>query len=203
MLQSETGGAQGQTYFLFQDPFAKVRGLWSCSGRCPRDTIKFANVFAKIKYIGLQHRWAELLVTDTADPNGKDPQISGGIKVLMVPRPLWESHSTGGVARCRTLQVGLRWALSTGDAPAISWFVGLVGDRHTWVGSVSLGTLRRHHTVGVRHAGWFRVGCRRSGRHCDTIRLGRCVWWQVGRNTLVGLLHCWDAPAMPWSWEGK
>ena len=32
VLQSETGGAEGQTYLLFEDPFAKVRGLWSCSG---------------------------------------------------------------------------------------------------------------------------------------------------------------------------
>ena len=41
---------------------------------------------------------------------------------------------------------------------------------------------------GVR----FGLGCRRSGRYGDTIRLGRSAWWPVGRNTLVGLLHCWD-----------
>ena len=47
-----------------------------------------------------------------------------------------------------------------------------------------------------------RLGCRRSGRHGDTIRLGRCAWWPVGHNTLVGLLYCWDAPAMPRSVGG-
>ena len=57
--------------------------------------------------------------------------------------------------------------------------------------------------VCVVFAGWVGLGCRRSGRYGDTIRLGRCAWWPVGRNTLVGLLHCWDAPAIPWSVGGQ
>ena len=48
----------------------------------------------------------------------------------------------------------------------------------------------------------LRLGCRRSGRYGDTIRLSRCAWWPVGHNTLVGLLYCWDAPAIPWSVGG-
>ena len=74
-----------------------------------------------------------------------------------------------------------------GGAEVASVISGRSGDTVRW--------------VCVVHAGWFGLGCRRSGRY--TIRLGRFAWWPVGRNTLVGLLHCWDAPAIPWSWERK
>ena len=48
-----------------------------------------------------------------------------------------------------------------------------------------------------------RLGYRQSGRFGDTIRLGRCeLGGRVGPNTLVGLLHCWDVPAIPWSVGG-
>ena len=99
----------------------------------------------------------------------------------------------------------------------------------TEVTSVDYGTLRRYHGlwvwletgtrglvrfrsgrfgntvrwVCVVFAGWFGLGCRRSGRYGDTIRLGRSAWWPVGRNTLVWLLHCWDAPAIPCGGPGS
>ena len=94
-----------------------------------------------------------------------------------------------------------------------------------WWGCCTVGTHRRYHGLwegmcladGCRSVPlgtlcdtmrWVRrlfvgkigLGCRLSGRFGDTIRLG----WGVldGRLALahrLGLLHSWDAPAIPWS----
>ena len=139
-------------------------------------------------------------MTDTADPNGKDPQILGRIKVLMVPRLLWESHCEEWPGAA--LQVGLRWALSTRDAPAIPYggcaLRGLVRS-----GLPTVGTLLRYYLVGLvcLVAGWPQhIGGAVAllGRSGDTMVLGgqmTCIWVKVGtardalRYNAVGLVR--------------
>ena len=100
-------------------------------------------------------------------------------------------HTPGGTDLCRSR-----------DAPATPWSLGLVNDLRTWVGR-SFETLLRHHTG---HVSWCR-GCVFGGTcyglvgSLGTLRryhaMGLCAGWSVDRNTLVGLLYCWDAPAIP------
>ena len=79
---------------------------------------------------------------------------------------------------------------SLGTAAAIPWSVGWQTTTCTWCRSVPLGTL----CDTMRWCAWsivvsIRLGCRRSGRFGDTIRLGR--WVPGGWVGLFALVKCY------------
>ena len=102
-------------------------------------------------------------------------------------------------ARSHTLQEGLAGRFR--DAPAIPWFAGLAGDKHTWVGLDTLGTLRRYHPSGSEYlvTGWPQHNggaVALLGRSSDTMVCGKANVLHTG----VGLGTLCDT--MRWAWFG-